>query len=208
MPLRRGGSRTQSYANYFAARSKRACNRRVWIAAREIKACAFILLFFAVIPAKAAGDLYMRYFGGVASGKACYARYYDNAHLKAHPKQTVRRIEVDFDANSQEGVKENTQADFLAGIGFMLKRSREWYGQSLFCKTVGDHFECFLEADGGRIRLVPRGEALRLEVVGGPGSDIHAEGKKDFGEFGEYGGDDRVFLLPRADRKLCDASTQ
>jgi hypothetical protein len=36
-----------------------------------------------------------------------------------------------------------------AGIGFMLKRSREWYGQGLFCKTVGDHFDCFLEGDGG-----------------------------------------------------------
>ena len=164
-----------------------------------------ILLCVGALPANAADDLYARYFGGVASGKPCYARYYDDAHLKAHPKQTVRRIEIDFDASwrEDEGGK-NTGADFQAGIGFMLKRSPEWYGQEIYCKTVDGRFECYLDADGGRIRLTPRGDALTLEVVGGKGSDIHVEGAKDFGAFGALGSDDRVFILPRAERKLCD----
>ena len=154
-----------------------------------------------------ADDIYARYFGAADGGKPCYARDYNDAHLKAHRKQTVRRIEVDFDAAWREdkGGK-NSAADFQAGIGFMLKRSPEWYGQELYCKTVADHFECYLDADGGSVRLVPHGDALRLEVVGGRGSDIHAEGDKDFGAFGDVGSDDRVFILPRADRKRCDAA--
>lgn len=116
-----------------------------------------------------------------AGGKPCYARYYDGAHLKAHPKQKVRRIEVDFDQGWREdkGGK-NSAADFHAGIGFMLKRSGEWYGQELYRKTADDHFECYLDADGGAIRLIPRGNALRLEVVsGGGGTDqIAVEGAR------------------------------
>ncbi len=164
-----------------------------------------VVLCLIGLPTRAADHLYMRYFEGVAAGKPCYARYYDDAHLKRHPKQEVRRIEIDFDASwrSDENGK-NTEADFQAGIGFMLKRSQEWYGQALVCKTLNDHFECYLEADGGQIRLIPRGSALRLEVVGGKDSDIHTEGATDFGSFGEVGSDDRVFLLPRADKKLCD----
>jgi len=146
-------------------------------------------------------DIYTRYFAGVSGGKPCYARYYGLAHLNAHPKQTVRRIEVGFDQDRRDDkATKNTPADF----GFMLKRSNEWYGQELFCKVAADHFECHLDADGGTFRLTPEDSGLRLEVTGGGGGtdQIVAEGT-DWGEFGAPGGDDRVFILQRADRKLC-----
>ena len=115
-------------------------------------------------------DIYTRYFAGVSGGKSCYARYYDPAHLNAHPNQTVRRIEVDFDQNRRDHkVTKNTPADFQASFGFMLKRSNEWYGQELACKVASDHFDCYLEADGGKFRLTPEGDGLRLEVTGGGG---------------------------------------
>ena len=91
-------------------------------------------------------DIYTRYFAGVSGGKPCYARYYDPDHLNAHPKQTVRRIVVDFDQDQRDDkVTKNTPADFQAGFGFMLKRSKEWYGQELFCKVTADHFDCYLD---------------------------------------------------------------
>lgn len=173
---------------------------------RPLAVVAFIV---AGTASAAADDLYTRYFAGVNGGKPCYARYYDDAHLKAHPKQQVRRIEIDFDVNERSDPDgKNSAANFQAGIGFMLKRSREWYGQALSCKVAGNRFECYLEADGGTFALIPRGDALRLEITGGPTSTIHAEGERDFGEFGGPGGDDRVFVLPRADRKLCDAAAE
>jgi len=159
------------------------------------------------LPAAAADDLYTRSFAGVDGGRPCYLRVYDSAHLKSHPKQTVRRIFIDFDVNVRsDETRKNGPDNFEAGIGFMLKRSPEWYGQALSCKTAGDRFECFLEADGGTLTLTPQGDALRLDVAGGRDSDIHAEGEKDFGSFGKRGGDDRVFILPRGDRAVCDAA--
>ncbi len=63
--------------------------------------------------AATAGDIYARYFAGADRGKPCYARSYDAAHLLAHPKQKVRRIEVDFDKNVGEGVgAKNSAAKF------------------------------------------------------------------------------------------------
>ena len=65
----------------------------------------------------------------------------------------------------------------------MLKSSGEWYGDALYCKTLASHFDCYLDADGGTIRLTPQGDALRLEVTGGGGGtdQITVEGRKDFG---------------------------
>jgi len=161
----------------------------------------------AALPAAAADDLYTRSFAGVDGGRPCYLRVYDGAHLKSHPKQTVRRIFIDFDVNVRsDETRKNGPDNFEAGIGFMLKRSSEWYGQALSCKTAGDHFECFLEADGGTLTLTPRGDTLRLDVTGGKDSDIHTEGEKDFGAFGKRGSDDRVFILSRGDRAVCDAA--
>jgi len=151
-------------------------------------------------------DIYTRYFGGAKGGKPCYARYYDRAHLNTHPHQTVRRIEVGFDQERRDDkATKNIPADFQASFGFMLKRSTEWYGQELFCKVVADHFDCYLGADGGKFRLTPEGSGLRLQITGGGGGtdQIVAEGT-DWGEFGARGGDDRVFILRRAERKLCN----
>jgi hypothetical protein len=176
-----------------------------------------MLRSFAVVAALAcvsaharADDLFTRHFAGVDGGKACYARSYGAAHLQAHPKQTIRKIEIDFDQAERTDGKKNSGEDFQAGIGFVLRRSSEKYGQLLYCKTVAEHFECYLDADGGQIRLTPSGSGLRLEVAGGGGGtdQIVAEGEKDFGEFGGKGSDDRIFILPRAKRSACDEAGQ
>ena len=152
--------------------------------------------------AATAESFYERYFSGAKT--PCYAKFYDRDHLHAHPKQAVRRIAVGFDKDFGEGAG-NAASKFVASFGFMLTSSREWYGDALYCKTLADRFDCYLDADGGTIRLVPQGDALRLEVVeGGGGTDqITVEGRSDFGQFGAPGGDDRVFVLPRADPRLC-----
>lgn len=166
-----------------------------------------LIAFAAAAPAAAADDVYTRYFAGVDGGRPCYLRVYDDAHLRTHPKQTVRRIFIDFDANVRsDETRKNGPDNFEAGIGFTLKRSAEWYGQALSCKIVAEHFECDLEADGGRLTLTPRGKDLRLEVAGGASGEISAEGEKDFGSFGGRGSDDLIFILPRGDRADCDAA--
>ena len=63
------------------------------------------------------------------------------------------------------------------------------------------------EAAEQRRKPQPAQTGLRLEVTGGGGGteQIVAEGT-DWGEFGAPRGDDRVFILRRADRKLCSAA--
>jgi hypothetical protein len=97
---------------------------------------ALLLAATATSPVTAAGDLYTRFFAGVNGGKPCYLRVYDDAHLKSHRKQAVRRIFIDFDASVRsDTTRENGADDFEAGIGFMLKPTDEWYGQALSCKA-------------------------------------------------------------------------
>jgi len=168
----------------------------------------FLSAIAANSPAPNAVDIYTRYFAEVGGGKACYARSYDRAHLNAHPTQTVRRIEVDFDKDRRDdNATKNTPADFQASFAFMLKRSDMWYGQEAFCQVAADHFNCYLDADGGKFRLTPEGDGLRLEVTGGGGGtdQIVVEGT-DWGMFGTPDSGDRVFILRRADRKLCNAA--
>ena len=58
------------------------------------RALTLVLTAAAVSPAALAADnLYTRFFTGVDGGRPCYVRVYDDAHLKAHPKQTVRRAQ-------------------------------------------------------------------------------------------------------------------
>ena len=76
-----------------------------------------------------ADDLYARYFADADGGKPCYARYYDLAHLRAHPKQTVRRIEVDFDKNFGEGADpKNSCSELRSGHRFhaQILRGMVW----------------------------------------------------------------------------------
>jgi len=173
---------------------------------------AFAVVLLAVTcgaSAAAAADIYAKYFADADGGRVCYARYYDAAHLAAHPRQTVRRIMVDYDRRMHEDADpENTAAKFIAGIGFMLKHSGGWYTQELFCKTAGGYFDCYLDADGGSIRLIPNRDALRLQVIGGGGGtdSIVVEGASGFGKFGAPGSDDRAFILPRADRERCNSA--
>ena len=131
-----------------------------------------LLTMAALVPgfavAASADDIYTRYFAQADGGKPCYARSYDRKHMEAHPKQTVRRIQVDFDKDFGEAAgPKNTASSFEAGIGFMLNRSDERYGDALYCKTLDNRVDCYLDADGGTIRLTPQGDALRLEVTGG-----------------------------------------
>jgi hypothetical protein len=164
----------------------------------------------AVVPASAI-SLFDVIFAKVDGGHPCYSRSYDATHLKAHPRQTVSRIEIDFDPKNPDGVP-NVAAKFELGFAFQLKGSHNWYGDGAYCQTKSGYFACYLDADGGEFNLTPQNGALKLDVVNRGGNDsktnqINVEGE-DFGGFGKPDGDDLTFVLTRATRADCDASTQ
>ena len=161
------------------------------------------------MPAGAAGGLFESVFLKADGGRPCYARMYDAAHLKAHPRQTVSAIEVGFDPKDAES-DGNSPAKFVLRFGFQLKGSHKWYGDAAYCAVKGTHFYCYLDADGGEFNLTPHGDALRLDVINRGGIDagnnqINVE-DEDFVGFGKPGGDDLSFVLPHATHAVCDAS--
>lgn len=147
-------------------------------------------------------DLYDRYFSNVLAGPPCFARTYDDAHLKTHPAQRVRSIEIDLAKTNSDG-SPNSSDRFELGFALMLAASSEWYGQAASCKASDTAFECFLEGDGGIFRLTPAADGgLRL-ATGETGLTI--EGTSDTVELSGTEGGDRVFdLLPS--KGECDAA--
>lgn len=147
-------------------------------------------------------DLYDRYFSNVLAGRPCFAATYSEAHLKTHPAQRVRSIEVDLAKTNSDG-SPNSADRFQLGFALMLSVKDEWYGQAASCKASDQGFDCFLEADGGIFRLSPIGDGgLRLKT-GETG--LALEGTADTVELSGTEGDDRVFdLLPS--QRECDAA--
>jgi hypothetical protein len=148
-------------------------------------------------------DLYDSYFANVLDGAPCFARTYDDAHLKKRPAQRVRKIEIDLSKQNSDGTP-NSANRFEIGFALMLTTSPDWYGQAASCKTSGTDFECYLESDGGIFRLTPRnGGGLRLETgengisLEGSSGDIELSGKE---------GDDRVFDLVQS-KEECESAS-
>ena len=143
-----------------------------------------------------------QWFANAQGGTPCYGRSFDDAHLNAHTKQLVRRIEIDMTKSNASGIA-NTAERFELGFGLMLAKSAEWYGQAAICKSSEASADCFLEGDGGRFKLTPMPDgALKLET-GDYG--IALEGASDTIALSGSDGDDRVFLL-KAARDECDAA--
>lgn len=164
---------------------------------------ASMTLSTASIAHAAEDDFFAAVFRNVQNGTPCYGRTYDDAHLKTHPAQKVRRIEIDMDRmDSNERV--NTPERFELGIAVMTTKSSEWYGNAAICKAGAKSAERFLDGDGGKFKLTASNDgAVRLET-GDYG--IGFEGEKDYIALSGTNGDDRVFLL-KPGRAECDAAS-
>ena len=160
--------------------------------------------FLAAPSAQAADDFFTTVFAKAQGGTPCYGRTYDDAHLKSHSQQTIRRIEIDMD-KADANDRLNTSENFELGIAVMTTKSSEWYGNAAYCKGGAQSAECLLDGDGGRFKLTAASDgAVRLET-GDYG--IGFEGEKDFIELKADSGDDRVFVL-KPGRTECDAATK
>ncbi len=154
-----------------------------------------------------ADAIYDRYFAKAPGGTACYARTYDGAHLKAHPRQKVTDMEVDFDIRDGDIDRPNSEKYFEIGVGFKLKsKPKEWASSAAYCKTAAGFFDSYLDGGGGTFRLTPQSTGLKFDVVEGADSSgaLSVDNGDDFPSFGAPGSDDRAFVLPPADSKACD----
>lgn len=138
-------------------------------------------------PASAAGlgDLF-------ADLGTCYARHYDDAHLRAHPEQRVGSIYLFAGDHSDEPGRNHFDA--VLDFGFAL-RDGETYAAVAYC----DAGSCSLEGDmGGFTVSAAKDGALRIEI----GEFVEIEGAA--GTSGNLAdSDDRVFLIYPARPAAC-----
>lgn len=140
----------------------------------------------------ASDDLFNSFFANVLDGAPCYARTYDDAHLKAHPAQKVRAIEIDLAKSNPDGTP-NRADRFELGFALMLTSASGWYGQTASCRTDDADFDCYMEGDGGTFQLIPRqGGGLRLEAGE---SGLSIESSNGSIELSGKNADDRTFDL-------------
>jgi len=111
----------------------------------------------------------------------CYARKYDEAHLKGHPRQMVERFYLAHDENYQD-----PNGELTLRFGFTFRNGRDYEGVAI-CNGNS----CGVEGDGGAFKLSATDNGLRLDVDKRRG--MSAEGSFDFVELSET--DDTVFLL-------------
>ena len=129
---------------------------------------------------------------------ACFARTYDAAHLRSHPRQTVRFFSISTAGAEWRNVE--TGGGFVADVGVRFVGRRDTYRTAVVCNTSPRGGHCDVEGDGGSFEVSPSGTGLRIEV-----RRIQMEGSRDFSpDVGD--GDNRVIILRPAPRSACRPS--
>jgi hypothetical protein len=148
-------------------------------------AAALLAVVVSGLPAHAASIL-DPYFD---ARQGCYARFYDEAHLRDNPRQMVESITLYRNGEFQDPGGELT-------LSFdITTRDGKWYEGTGIC--IGNR--CGVEGDGGSFTLVPYRDGLLLEVDGRAG--MHAEGPDGFIALEET--DDTEFLLYAEAGRTC-----
>lgn len=124
----------------------------------------------------------------------CYARHYDDAHLRKNPRQRVTAIMLSHTATGED----TRDWDAVLEFGFTL-RDGETYSAVAYCRAD----QCALEGDGGQFEVTTtRDGGLRLSVLH---DFLGLEGENGWsGNLADS--DDKVFLVYRARPAACDFS--
>ena len=157
--------------------------------------------------------------GFVDAGKPfCYARSYDAAHMKAHPKQQVTGLAVSYipsvEDNGEQVPMWTTDAEGKTRIVYSIILTKTGAGEELgnmgtcFAETAADTLTCQMDGDGGTFSLkkqadgkVMLGNPNYFVVISNEAQDpemeyVHIEAKDDHAEF----------LLEASKGGLCEGS--
>jgi hypothetical protein len=128
---------------------------------------------------------------------ACFARTYDEAHLRAHPDQTVTHFFLG-DPGS-DWVEAQTPAHYNLAFGFQVVGSTDAYSGVAICEPQGALAACDIESDGGSFTVERNGAGLRIRL-----ERMQVEGMQDFSPDLALR-DNRVMLLRPAQSSVCRA---
>lgn len=126
--------------------------------------------------------------------KACFARTYDAAHLRAHPAQRVQAMAlgVDYHRHQPDKTFPDGQRNYYFTLSATVKGERKQLVSSGECKTSGGRISCAMDCDGG-------GFGLEREPAGSVKLDMTTYGRLRMSRGCDDSETDTLELRPGAD---------
>lgn len=133
----------------------------------------------------------------LARNGACFARSYDQAHLRAHPDQTVTHFFIGDPG--PDWAETQSPAHYNLVFGFQVLGGADTYSGVAICEPRGARAACDIEGDGGSFTVERSGAGLRIRL-----ERMQVEGMQDFSPDLALA-DNRVMLLGSAQSSTCRA---
>ena len=145
--------------------------------------------------------------------KACYVRTYDNAHLRAHPRQRITAMKFLLGVQEYDPRRANAKGlDDLVYYTFSMSVSRRGDKRQLHASGDcfgGDGISCVVDCDGGGVTLdkMPPADTLIVRLNDDGIRMLH-DCDDEAGVLIKAGADDKVFHLSKTDNEACRALEQ
>jgi hypothetical protein len=141
--------------------------------------------------------------------KVCFARTYDAAHLREHPKQKVQSLlfQIRYHRHDPEKGNPQGQRNYYFGMAAKVMGQTKTLYASGECTSGGGGIHCGVECDGGGVDLRhdPKTGTLTLsydKLIPRIRMTVGCDGEDNTVDL-TPGADDRVFRLSRANPSAC-----
>jgi hypothetical protein len=143
--------------------------------------------------------------------KACYARHYDAAHLRAHPHQRITAMAflLNVEAYDEKEVKDDERPEDKVYYVFAMSVARR--GDERLLHTSGDCYgsdeiSCVVDCDGGHVTLdkMPPADTLIVRLNEEGVRMFHDCDDKE-GVLVTSGTDDKTFRIDKVSGNSCRA---
>jgi hypothetical protein len=141
--------------------------------------------------------------------KACYARTYDAAHLRAHPQQRISEMTfflrvVGYDAGGGYTVRNPDRVGYQFAMAVKRRGDKQALRAAGDC-SGGTGVHCVVDCDGGGVDVekIQTGDALLVRLLEG-GIRMHGDCDGE-GIMVKPGADDKAFQVNKAPPQACAA---
>jgi hypothetical protein len=140
--------------------------------------------------------------------KICFARTYDAAHLKRHPKQKVTAMlfQIRYHRHDPDETSPDGQRNYYFGMAAKVKGQRKTLYASGECTSDGENIYCGIDCDGGGV-AVRRDAKSGALIVSFEDAQSYLRMSVGCGEDETVdltpGADDKVFRLDKASLSAC-----